>query len=54
MAFDHHAHQSVIADFLQAIRSGGSPAVSGRSALQVHRLIDALTVSAQLGRAVSL
>ncbi len=54
MAFDHHAHQAVIADFLQAIRSGGSPAVSGRSALKVHRLIDALTVSAQLGRAVSL
>jgi len=54
MAFDHHAHQAVITDFLQAIRSGGSPAVSGRSALKVHRLIDALTVSAQLGRAVSL
>jgi predicted dehydrogenase len=54
MAFDHHAHQAVIADFLQAIRSGGSPAVSGRSALQVHRLIDALTVSAQLGHAVTL
>ena len=54
MAFDHHAHQAVIADFLQAIRSGGSPAVSGRSALQVHRLIAALTESAQSGRAVSL
>jgi predicted dehydrogenase len=54
MAFDHHAHQAVIADFLQAIRSGSTPAVSGRSALQVHRLIAALTESAQSGRAVSL
>ena len=54
MAFDHHAHQAVIADFLQAIRSGNTPAVSGRSALQVHRLIAALTESAQSGRAVSL
>lgn len=54
MAFDHHAHQAVIADFLQAIRSGNTPAVSGRSALQVHRLIAALTQSAQSGRAVSL
>ena len=54
MAFDHPPHQAVIADFLQAISSGRSPAVSGRSALQVHRLIDALTVSAQLDRAVSL
>jgi predicted dehydrogenase len=54
MAFDHHAHQAVIADFLQAIRSGSTPAVSGRSALQVRRLIAALTESAQSGRAVSL
>ena len=54
MAFDHHAHQAVIADFLQAISSGNTPAVSGRSALQVHRLITALTESAQSGRAVSL
>jgi len=54
MAFDHHAHQAVIADFLQAIRSGNTPAVSGRSALQVHRLIAALTESAQSGRAVYL
>ena len=54
MAFDHQPHRAVIADFLQAIRQGTTPAVSGRSALQVHRLITALTDSAQSGRAVSL
>ena len=54
MAFDHQPHRAVIADFLQAIRQGATPAVSGRSALQVHRLITALTDSAQSGRAVSL
>ena len=52
MAFDHQPHRAVIADFLQAIRQGRTPAVSGRSALQVHRLIAALTDSAQSGRAV--
>jgi len=54
MAFDHQPHRAVIADFLQAIRQGKAPAVSGRSALQVHRLIAALTDSAQSGRAVPL
>jgi UDP-N-acetyl-2-amino-2-deoxyglucuronate dehydrogenase len=54
MAFDHQPHRALIADFLQAIRQGKAPAVSGRSALQVHRLIAALTESAQSGRAVSL
>ena len=54
MAFDHRPHRAVIADFLQAIRQGQTPAVSGRSALQVHRLIAALTDSAHSGRAVSL
>ena len=54
MAFDHQPHRAVIADFLQAIRQGQAAAVSGRSALQVHRLIAALTDSAQSGRAVSL
>jgi UDP-N-acetyl-2-amino-2-deoxyglucuronate dehydrogenase len=54
MAFDHQPHRAVIADFLQSIRQGQTPSVSGRSALQVHRLIAALTDSAQSGRAVSL
>jgi UDP-N-acetyl-2-amino-2-deoxyglucuronate dehydrogenase len=54
MAFDHQPHQAVIADFLQAVGQGTTPAVSGRSALQVHRLIAALTASAQQGGPVML
>lgn len=53
MAFDHHAHRAVLQDFVAAIRSGVEPAVSGRSALQVHELIAALMTSAGSGAAVS-
>ena len=42
MAFDHGPHRAVIEDFLRAVRTGAQPAVSGRSALPVHRLIDAM------------
>lgn len=54
MAFDHHAHRAVLQDFMAAIRNGGEPAVSGRSALQVHQLIAALMTSASSGTAVSI
>jgi predicted dehydrogenase len=47
MAFDHDAHRTVIADFLAAVRDGREPAVSGRSALDVHRLIAAIMASAR-------
>lgn len=52
MAFDHHAHRAVLQDFVAAIRNGCEPAVSGRSALQVHRLIATLMTSAGSGAAV--
>ena len=52
MAFDHGPHRAVIADFMQAVRLGGAPAVTGRSALAVHRLIDAMMRSR--GRSVLL
>ncbi len=45
MAFDHGPHRAVIADFAQAVRQGREPAVTGRSALAVHRLIDAMVMS---------
>ena len=51
MAFPHDWHRDVIADFAAAIRAGRPPAVPGRAALEVHRLIDALTLSAREGRA---
>ncbi|MGH6923686.1 MAG: Gfo/Idh/MocA family protein [Propylenella sp.] len=49
MAFPHDHHRAVLADFLDAIAIGRDPRVSGREALKVHRLIDALLRSAETG-----
>jgi UDP-N-acetyl-2-amino-2-deoxyglucuronate dehydrogenase len=51
MAFDHAAHRAVIADFVHAVRSGTTPSVSGRSALGVMRVIEAVLTSAGDGGA---
>ncbi len=53
MAFSHRGHMALIADFLDAIDEGRDPEVSGRSALAVHRLIDALLASAESGKTAS-
>lgn len=45
MAFSHHAHQAVIANFIDAATHGTEPVASLRSALDVHLLIDALIAS---------
>jgi predicted dehydrogenase len=50
MDFPHHHHRAVLADFLDCLDSGGNPKVSGREALKVHRLIDALLRSGESGR----
>jgi len=50
MAFPHDHHRAVLSDFLDAIEAGTQPKVSGREALKVHRLIDALLRSAETGR----
>lgn len=42
MAFPHHCHRAVMADFAAAVRDGRPPKVTGEEALKVHRLIDAL------------
>lgn len=42
MAFPHDYHRAVMADFVDAVRSGRPPKVTGEEALKVHRLIDAL------------
>lgn len=42
MDFPHDWHLSVITDFLDAVETGRPPRVTGREALTVHRLIDAL------------
>lgn len=54
MAFSHEWHRAVIADFADAVRNERAPAIPGRGALEVHRLIDALMLSAKSGRAVRL
>jgi UDP-N-acetyl-2-amino-2-deoxyglucuronate dehydrogenase len=45
MAFPHAYHQALISDFLDAIRDGRDPWISGEEALKVHRFIDALLAS---------
>jgi predicted dehydrogenase len=52
MAFSHAGHRAVIADFVQAVRTGTTPRVSGIEALRVHRLIEALVETGRSGRAV--
>lgn len=42
MAFSHGWHQSIIEDFAKAMKSGRPPLVSGREALKVHALIEAI------------
>ena len=54
MAFSHDAHKRVIIDFLDAIEQGREPAVSGREALKVQVLIEALLASSQTGKALTL
>ena len=54
MAFPHDWHKAMIADFLGALDEGRPPRVSGREALRVHRLIDALLQSARERRAVDV
>ena len=54
MAFRHEAHRGVIADFLDALDEGREPAVSGREALKMQLLIEALLRSAAEGRAVEV
>ncbi|MDP3355972.1 MAG: Gfo/Idh/MocA family oxidoreductase [Polaromonas sp.] len=54
MAFDHAFHRAVLLDFVAAIRSDTEPAITGRSALQVQRLIEAMMESSRGGAAVSI
>jgi predicted dehydrogenase len=42
MAFSHEANTRLLADFLDAIDEDRDPRANGRSALHVHRLIDAM------------
>jgi len=54
MAFTHTWHRDVIKDFANAVSDSRPPLVTGREALQVHRLIDAMILSSANGERVSL
>jgi predicted dehydrogenase len=54
MAFPHDWHRDLIADFVAAVREGRQPLVSGREALKVHRLIDALVLSSREKRTIAV
>lgn len=54
MAFSHEAHKALIADFLDAVEQDRDPLVSGREALKVQRLIEALLRSSEEARRVEV
>ena len=49
MAFDHANHRALIVDFLDAMKTGRSPKISGADALRSHALIDAVLAAARSG-----
>jgi len=54
MAFSHEHHRRLHAEFVDAVDQGREPTNSGRSALRVHQLIDALLTSGREHRRVSI
>jgi predicted dehydrogenase len=52
MAFPFDWHAAQIADFADAVHQGRLPVSTGHTALQVHRLIDAMMASAKAGQRV--
>ena len=54
MAFSHEPHRRLIEDFVHAVADGSAPRVSGRSALRVHALIDAMLESSRTGLPVDV
>jgi UDP-N-acetyl-2-amino-2-deoxyglucuronate dehydrogenase len=54
MAFPFDWHQAQIEDFVDAIRKGRQPVSTGHTALNVHRLIEALIRSGKEGKRVEV
>ena len=54
MAFPHHYHRAVMADFVEAVRTKREPKINGEEALKVHRLIDALIETGKAGQPVTV
>jgi predicted dehydrogenase len=54
MAFPHDAHRALLTDFLDALDHDREPRVTGREALRVHHLIDAVLRASAKGRTVAV
>lgn len=54
MAFSHEPHRLLMEDFIDALAQDRAPRVSGRSALRVHAIIDAMLASSREGRWVEV
>ena len=54
MAFTHDWHKDIINDFVEALKDDRPPLVTGRTALKVHQLIEAIVASSNDKRAVAL
>lgn len=54
MAFSSDWHRAIIEDFAQALHDKRPPLVTGRDALDVHRLIEALETSGKTGQKTAL
>jgi predicted dehydrogenase len=54
MAFPYDWHKSLIAEFAEAVAEDRDPLVTGRQALEVHRLIQAIENSSEQGRRIAL
>ena len=54
MDFPFRWHQAQIAEFVDAVRNNRDPVSNGRTALEVHRLIDALLASSASGKAATV
>lgn len=54
MAFPFDWHKAQIEEFVTAVRAGREPVSNGRTALRVHRLIDAIMASGREGRRVEV
>jgi predicted dehydrogenase len=54
MAFPHGAHRALLTDFLDALDHDREPRVTGREALRVHHLIDAVLCASAERRTVAV
>lgn len=54
MDFPHDWHMAQISDFVDAVKSDRQPVSNGHTALNVHRLIDALLLSSEQGKLVKV